>query len=75
MKQEHIKVFTSNSIFVNRLKSLLSEIEIHAVIKDHVNSSQLAGFGAIENSIELYILNTDLEQAMPVIENFRKEIE
>ena len=75
MKQEHIKVFTSNSIFVNRLKSLLSEIEIHAVIKDHVNPSQLAGFGAIENSIELYILNTDLEQAMPVIENFRKEIE
>ncbi|MFY0630757.1 MAG: DUF2007 domain-containing protein [Flavobacteriaceae bacterium] len=75
MKQEHIKIYTGTSIFVNRLRNLLGDNNIHAVVKDHVNSSQLAGFGAMGNSIELFILNTDLEKAQPVIENFKQEID
>ena len=71
---QHIKIYTGTSIFVNRLKSLLENSGIRSIIKDHVNSGQLAGFGALGNSIELFILDTDLEKANPIIEGFKKEI-
>lgn len=74
MTQEHIKIYTGTSIFVNRLKNLLADSDIHSIIKDHVNSGQLAGFGALGNSIELFILNTDLEKGREIIENFKEEI-
>ncbi|MEQ6122990.1 DUF2007 domain-containing protein [Pseudotenacibaculum sp. MALMAid0570] len=74
MREEHVKVFTGTSIFVNRLKNLLGDSNIGSIVKDHVNSSQLAGFGALGNSIELFILNTDLKKATPIIEDFKKEI-
>ena len=74
MTQEHIKVFTGTQLFVNRLGSLLDGAKIPSLIKDHVNSGNLAGFGALGNSVELFIFNTDLEKATPIIEKFQKEI-
>jgi len=74
MAQKHIKAFIGTSIIVNRLSYLLEKANIHAIIKDHVASGQLAGFGALSNSVELFILNTDLEKANTIINNFQKEI-
>ncbi|EAQ40681.1 DUF2007 domain-containing protein [Polaribacter sp. MED152] len=74
MEIEYIKVFTGSSILVNRLNSLLEEANIKTIIKDRVNSGNLAGFGALGNSIELYAANTDLDKANAVVENFKNEI-
>lgn len=74
MEQEHIKVFAGTSIIVNRLNYLLEKANIHSIIKDHIASGNAIGFGTLGNSVELFILNTDIEKANTIINNFQKEI-
>lgn len=74
MSTEFIKIFSGSSILVNRLKNLLEEQNIHSIIKDNINSSTVAGFGPLGNSIELSILNSDIEKAQQIIDNFKDEI-
>lgn len=74
MEKEHIKIFTGTSIFVNRLSFLLDEAKIPSLIKNHHESARLGGFGSSMNSVELFIYNSDVEKATPIIENFQKEI-
>lgn len=74
MDKEHIKVFSGTSVLVNRLSFLLDAEKIPSLIKDHVSSGNLAGFGALSNSVELFIYNSDLQKATSVIEEFKKEI-
>lgn len=74
MTKEHIKIYSGTSVLVNRLNFLLDNANVPSLIKDHVNSSQLAGFGPLGSSIELFIYKSDLEKATPIIEEFQKEI-
>ena len=74
MKTKHIKFYTGSSILVNRLQNLLKEVEINSIIKDHVNSGKMVGFGPLGQSIELFILNSDLEKANPILEKFIEKI-
>ena len=74
MLEDYTKVFTDDSILVNRLQTLLKEVEINSKIRDRVESARLAGFGVPINSIELFVLNTDLEMATPIIEAYKEKI-
>lgn len=74
MSEDYTKVFTDDSILVNRLQTLLKEVEINSKIRDRVESARLAGFGVPINSIELFVLNTDLEMAKPIIEAYKEKI-
>lgn len=74
MSEDYTKVFTDDSILVNRLQTLLKEVEINSKIRDRVESARLAGFGVPINSIELFVLNTDLEMAKPIIETYKEKI-
>ena len=74
MSEDYTKVFTDDSILVNRLQTLLKEAGINSKIRDQVESGRLAGFGVPINSIELFVLNTDLEMAKPIIDQFREKI-
>ena len=74
MTEKYTKVFTDNSIIVNRLHSLLIEAEIASKTSDRVESGRLAGFGVPTNSVELYVLNTDLEKAQPIIDLYKEKI-
>ncbi|MDG1528598.1 MAG: DUF2007 domain-containing protein [Polaribacter sp.] len=74
MEKEHIKVYSGTSVLVNRLSFLLDTEKIPSLIKDHVSSGNLAGFGALSNSVELFIYKSDLEKATEIIEEFKKEI-
>lgn len=74
MNKEHVKIFSGESIIVNRLSFLLDEAKIPSLIKDNVNSATIAGFGALGNSIDLFIYKSDLEKATSIIESFQKEI-
>ena len=74
MSEDYTKVFTDDSILVNRLQTLLKEAAISSKIRDRVESGRLAGFGVPINSIELFVLDTDLEMAKPIIDQFREKI-
>ena len=70
---KHIKIFTSSSIIVNRIASILNQNNIQTLIKDNVESARLAGFGIPSNDVELYVDNSDLESAQKIINEFKKE--
>ncbi len=72
--QEHVKIFTGMPIVVNRLKSILEQKNIPSIMKNESESGRLAGFGTPINSAQLFVLNTDLEIAQPIIAIFQKEI-
>lgn len=74
MSEEYINVFTDTNILVQRLQSLLSDAEIHSRIQNDAESARLAGFGSPTNSSKLFILKKDLEQAQPIIDAFKEEI-
>ncbi|WBX77403.1 DUF2007 domain-containing protein [Tenacibaculum ovolyticum] len=72
--KEHIKVYTGTTILTNRLAFLLDEAKIATLIKDSKESGRLAGFGSTGASCELFIYNSDLENAKKIIEEFKKEL-
>lgn len=74
MTKEHIKIFSGTQLLVNRLNFLLDNANIASLIKDNVESARLGGYGSLVNSVELFIYNSDLEKATPIIEEFKKEI-
>jgi|TARA_R110002124_G_scaffold253438_1_gene418865 hypothetical protein len=74
MKNEHVKIFSGSSIIVNRLKSLLEEENISSIIKDHINMGKVTGFGPLGETIELFILNSDVEKAKPILDKYKEQI-
>ena len=74
MKNTHVKIFSDTSIITNRLSSLLEEKGIASFIKNNVESGRLAGFGTMASSVELFVLEDDLEKAQPIAESYLKEI-
>ena len=71
---EHIKVFTGTSIIVYGIKNILEEHNISSLVKDHTESEMLCCFGIPTNSVELFILQEDLEKAQPILDDFKAEI-
>jgi hypothetical protein len=74
MIDNYTKVFTETTILVKRLHSLLNEAGVSSRLSDRVESARLGGFGVPPNSVELLVLNDDLEKAKPIIESFKREI-
>ena len=74
MATKHIKIFSGTSIIINRLRILLDENSIGSIAKDQFESARLAGFGAPMNSVDLFILESDLEKATSIINDFKREI-
>jgi hypothetical protein len=74
MKDLYTKVFTESTILVNRLHSLLTEAGVSARLSDKVESARLGGFGIPLNSVELFVLNSHLQKAQPIINSFKEEI-
>ncbi len=67
-----VKLYTDSAISINRLAELLHENGIASMIKDNNASANLAGFGTIENSVELFVEQDDLEKAKELAESFNK---
>lgn len=70
--KEHVKIFTGHSLAVNHLASLLDQNNIPYLIKDREESARLAGFGGIQNSVELYVYGSDVESAREIVDEFEK---
>lgn len=66
--KEHIKIYTGSSIQVNRLAAVLEEQKVNFIIKNPHESGRLAGFGTSGESVEVFVLNSDLETANKILE-------
>lgn len=66
-----IRVFTGTEVLVYLLKERLEEVEISALIKDDFQSGITVGFvGGVPSAIDLYIQESDLQEAEPIINEF-----
>jgi len=68
-----IRILTDSEITVNRLAALLEENHISTHRKDNVESARVAGFGIPQNSVDLYVQESDAEKAQKIIEAFKLE--
>lgn len=71
MKSEDnlIRVFSGTELEVNLLKEELEQIGIGSLIQNESNSGVMAGFfGGGPSSVDLFIQESDLEAATPLIE-------
>ena len=74
MEESYTKVFTGTQIIIRGLENILNENKITVLIKNHNESARLGGFGLPMNSVELFILKSDLEKAQPFIDAYKEEI-
>ena len=66
-----IRVFTGTEVLVLLLKERLEEVGISALIKDDFQSGITVGFvGGVPSAIDLYIQESDLQEAEPIINEF-----
>lgn len=66
-----VRIFTGNEISVILLKGELEENGITALIQNDFQSGISAGFsGGVPSAIDLYIQESDLFQAEPIVNDF-----
>lgn len=74
METEHITIFSGSSILVKGLQNRLEDNNISVLIKDRAESARLGGYGEFRTSVELQVLNVDIEKAKPIVDAYQKEI-
>ena len=67
---ELIRVFSGSEIAVMMLKEALDEIEIGAFVQNDFKSGVIVGIGGFPDFVDLFIQQTDLEKAQPLIDEF-----
>jgi len=75
MKEENkiTRVFSGTELEVNLLKNELEQMGISGLIQNNFNSGIVAGFsGGPLSAVDLFILESDLEKAEPIIREFTK---
>ena len=71
-----IRVFTGTEVLVYLLKERLEEVGISALIKDDFQSGITVGFvSGVPSAIDLYIQESDLEKAEPILKEFAQDNE
>ncbi|PQJ77510.1 putative signal transducing protein [Polaribacter glomeratus] len=74
MTTEHTKLFTGSNIIVNGVKNLLDTEDISYIIKDRFESARLGGFGEQMDTVEVHVLDTDVEKAKTIINAYKAKI-
>jgi len=71
-----IRVFTGTEVLVYLLKERLEEVEISALIKNDFQSGLTVGFiSGVPSAVDLYIQESDLKEAEPIINEFIQDNE
>jgi hypothetical protein len=60
--------------FAMALKEKIEAIGIDVLMKRHIQSARLAGFGSSGSAVELFVQKQNLLKVNPVIEEFRLSI-
>lgn len=70
-ENELVKIFTGSEVAIILLKEMLEENGIASMVRNGFQSGLSAGFyGGTPSAIDLYIQETDLKNAEPVIAEF-----
>ena len=69
-----MKVFSGSEILAMALKEKIEEVGVDTILKNNIQSARLAGFGNLDQAVELFIQETDFSKANPVIEEFRMSV-
>ncbi|MGD9930067.1 MAG: DUF2007 domain-containing protein [Mangrovibacterium sp.] len=69
-----VKIFTGSELTVNLLKEELENNGITSIVKDEFSSGLAAGFaGGVPSSIDLYIQESDVAEAEPIIHDLVRQ--
>lgn len=70
-----VRIFSDTELTVTHLKNLLADSGIESMVKNDFESGVSAGFVAgTTSTVDLYVLEKDLELARPVVEQLKKEL-
>jgi Putative prokaryotic signal transducing protein len=69
-----MKVFSGSEILALALQEKIEAVGVNTMVKNNIQSAQMAGFGTTGQAVELFIQETDFAKANPVIEEFRLSI-
>tara|TARA_R110002050_G_scaffold71628_1_gene153983 strand:- start:1444 stop:1671 length:228 start_codon:yes stop_codon:yes gene_type:complete len=70
---DYIKIITGSAITISRLEYLLNENNIETRVRDNVESARLAGFGAQQNDVELFVRSENVDKAQSIIAEAENE--
>jgi hypothetical protein len=65
-----IRIYTGTELTVNLLKDELEKVGISGIIQNDFESGTSAGIGGDPSAIDLYIQESDLKKAKPVLVDF-----
>ncbi len=71
-RNELVRIFTGSEVLVLMLKGALEEIEVGALIQNGFQSGMAAGIGGFPEYVDLYIQQSDLVRAQPLINEFNQ---
>jgi len=66
---KHVRILTSSAIIVQGAAQSLKEQGIVSLIKNINESGRLAGFGTLPDEVELYVLESEAENALELIKD------
>ncbi|MCW0483764.1 putative signal transducing protein [Gaoshiqia sediminis] len=69
-----VKIFTGSELTVNLLREELENNGITSIVKDEFSSGLAAGFaGGVPSAIDLYIQESDVAEAEPIIHDLVRQ--
>ena len=72
-KNELVRIYTGSEISVIHLKGELEEAGIQSMMQNDFDAGLSAGFGSgVPSAVDLYIQESDLKNAKPIIDEFIK---
>lgn len=69
-----MKIFSGSEILALALQEKIEAVGVSTILKNNIQSAQVAGFGTTGQAVEVFIQETDFAKANPVIEDFRLSI-
>jgi hypothetical protein len=69
-----MKIFSGSEILALALQAKIEEIGVSTIVKNNIQSANIAGFGGSGQAVEVFIQEVDFGKANEVIEEFRMSI-
>lgn len=66
-----VKVFSGSEILAQSLQVRIEAAGIGVLVKNNIQSSTMAGVGALGQAVEVFIEERDKERAARIIEDFK----
>jgi hypothetical protein len=66
-----VKVFSGSEILAQALQARIEATGVSVIVKNNIQSSTMAGVGALGQAVEVFIDDRDKERAAQAIEDFK----